>query len=238
MGFCLQLYLDFSAYTDIAIGTARLLGIRLSENFNYPFLASSPTDFWSRWHMSLTSWFRDYVYTSLGGTQRTRPLSTAARVVLVMTLVGLWHGAEWHFVMFGLLSGIAIVGHATLRLVPRRSRRGPLLGRWWWSPFASRVVGLTAIGVIMVFFRASGLDTAVDVLVGIASARQGWSAEFTPQLVLVVVVGVIHVWRGRRGPSPARATPPWVRGAMWVAMLLLVLYGTVESDQQFIYYQF
>ena len=153
--FSFQLYLDFSAYTDIAIGLARMFGIRLSENFNYPFLARNPSDFWSRWHITLTTWFRDYVYTTVGGTRRSSPLRTALSILLVMGLMGLWHGAEWHYVAFGLLSGFMVIGYIAIRLWTGRKK---LLGNSFASTVISVLLMNIVINLIMVFFRAPSVE--------------------------------------------------------------------------------
>ena len=234
--FSFQLYLDFSAYTDIAIGTARCLGIRLSENFNYPFLARSPSDFWSRWHMTLTAWFRDYVYQPLGGTRRNAPLRTIMAILISMSLVGLWHGANWNYVMFGLLSGLAVVVHQLLRL---KLGRGPLLGRYFWSPFVAILLMNLTINVIMVFFRAPDLSAAYSVLSGMMTHDWSWSDKFNVSLGLLVIVIAAHAWRGMSMPlmSGLLARAP-ARGFAWLVILMVIIYGAVDRSERFIYFQF
>jgi alginate O-acetyltransferase complex protein AlgI len=107
LAFGVQIYADFSAYTDIARGSARLLGFELRENFNHPYLAQSPPDFWRRWHMSLSTWFRDYVYIPLGGS-RHGPEKTIRNLIITFFLSGLWHGASWNFVLWGLFHGVLV----------------------------------------------------------------------------------------------------------------------------------
>lgn len=106
--FCVQIYADFSAYTDIARGSARLIGFELRQNFNHPWLAQSPADFWRRWHMSLSTWFRDYVYIPLGGSRGTE-LRVARNIMLTFVLSGLWHGAGWNFIIWGAWWGVLLV---------------------------------------------------------------------------------------------------------------------------------
>ncbi len=239
MCFSFQLYLDFSAYTDIAIGTGRLMGVRLSENFNYPFLARNPSDFWSRWHMTLTSWFRDYVFASLGGMQRSRPYHSALAVVLTMSLVGLWHGAAWNYVAFGFLSGVTIVVHQSLRLYLPRRRHGPLFGTYWWSPLLAVVAANVTINIIMVFFRSPDLATAWTVIAGMVTGPWRWSTAFNLQLGMLVVVWVFHLHRGLvRADRVVVALPPPLRGALWMGLVLLLLYGSVDHTERFIYFQF
>ena len=104
----LQIYFDFSGYSDIAIGIGRMIGFKFPENFNYPYTANSVTDFWRRWHMTLSSWFRDYVYIPLGGN-RVSTLKHIRNILVVWMLTGLWHGASWNFIIWGLLFGIVLV---------------------------------------------------------------------------------------------------------------------------------
>lgn len=124
--YTLQLYFDFSGYSDMAIGIARLFGIKVMENFNWPYLAKDPSDFWKRWHMSLTGWFRDYVFIPLGGSRGS--LSTTIRnTLIVMAITGLWHGAQWHFVFWGMY-------HALGLIAVRLYRRFLLPGLLRWVP--------------------------------------------------------------------------------------------------------
>jgi D-alanyl-lipoteichoic acid acyltransferase DltB (MBOAT superfamily) len=110
IGFGIQIYCDFSGYTDIAIGAAMILGFKLPMNFNKPYFATSPSDFWKRWHISLSSWLRDYLYVPLGGNRKS-PLRTYVNLIIVMFLGGLWHGASWNFVLWGLLHGLYLAIH-------------------------------------------------------------------------------------------------------------------------------
>ena len=116
IAFGIQIYCDFSAYTDIAIGSAQLFGIRLPENFKSPYAAHSPQDFWKRWHISLSSWLRDYLYIPLGGS-RHGPRVMLTALMVTMLLGGLWHGAAWNFVLWGLLHGLLLIGHRWLKKV-------------------------------------------------------------------------------------------------------------------------
>ncbi len=114
VAFALQIYFDFSGYSDMAIGLGLVLGFRFLENFNYPYIAGSVTDFWRRWHMSLSSWFRDYVYIPLGGN-RVAPWRWALNVMVVWTLTGLWHGAQWNFMAWGAFFGVVLLAEKTVR---------------------------------------------------------------------------------------------------------------------------
>lgn len=139
-----RILLDFSGYSDIAIGLARMMGIRLPENFNWPYLATSLQDFWRRWHISLSSWIRDYVYIPLGGSRRSLP-RTMLNGLIAFALCGLWHGPAWHFILWGLYHGAGLVVSANYPRLPGRSglwlqtamRRLPWLGRGLTLAFVS-----------------------------------------------------------------------------------------------------
>ena len=143
--FAFQIYCDFSAYSDIAIGTGRLLGIRLSRNFAYPYFSQSITEFWRRWHISLSSWFRDYVYIPLGGSRHSRPNRFRNLLVTFLTS-GLWHGAAWHFVFWGGINGVAVASESGAsesgaseaeRPTGRKNRAAIVFCRVRRRPFAS-----------------------------------------------------------------------------------------------------
>ena len=146
--YALQIYFDFSGYSDMAIGLGRMFGFRFNENFNYPYAARSVTDFWRRWHISLSSWFRDYVYIPLGGN-RVRPARHLFNLFVVWLLTGLWHGANWTFILWGLAYFVLLMleKYTPLQKLPS------LLGRAYT---------LLAVGLCWVLFRAVSLGTAVE----------------------------------------------------------------------------
>lgn len=236
--FSFQLYLDFSAYTDIAIGLARLMGIRLSENFNYPFLARNPSDFWSRWHMTLTNWFRDYLYRALGGTRRSQPMVTAAALLTVMGLMGLWHGAAWNFIAFGLIAGLVMVVYMGLRLWLARGRQYWLTPSWWSTPITI-LFGSCFIHFIMIFFRSEDLPQAWTVITGIISGS--WSIReslYIPFLVLAFVWSAHIVFGSMKKRFHDWQLPPAIRGTLWALLLLMINYGAIDVTERFIYFQF
>src|SRR5438094_243783 len=152
-GYSLQLYFDFSGYSDMAVGLAWLLGFRFPQNFSSPFKAENISDFWRRWHMSLSSWFRDYLFIPLGGSRRgTR--RTVLNLVATMFLAGLWHGAAWTFVVWGLVHGVFLGGHALLR------RAGLTPG----SVALNRLITFALVCGAFVVFRSPNLGSAGDVL--------------------------------------------------------------------------
>ena len=173
----MQIYCDFSGYTDIAIGCALLLGFRFPENFNAPYTARSLQDFWRRWHMTLSSWLRDYLYIPLGGNQGSRP-AMYRNIMITMVLGGLWHGAAWTFVAWGAYHGVGqCLGHYRRAKTGRsRAPRPATRAGWWvaWQRFAT--FQLVCVG--WVFFRATSFGNAfADVrppLHGLDGCRPRW----------------------------------------------------------------
>lgn len=151
--YALQIYFDFSGYSDMAIGLGRMFGFRFLENFNYPYCSQSLQEFWRRWHISLSSWFRDYLYIPLGGN-RVSELRTYANLFIVFVLCGLWHGASWNFLIWGLFHGaiLSIERFGLSRLIERL-----------WRPLRHLYLIIIVL-VSWVFFRAENLDDALDYL--------------------------------------------------------------------------
>jgi alginate O-acetyltransferase complex protein AlgI len=148
--YSLQIYFDFSGYSDMAIGLGKMFGFEFAENFRHPYAAVSVTDFWRRWHISLSSWFRDYVYIPLGGS-RGGSLATYRNLLIVFLLCGLWHGANWTFIVWGLWHGLFLIAE---RLLP--------ISRW--PTIVTRSITLLAVTIGWVFFRAQSLEQAGGVL--------------------------------------------------------------------------
>jgi alginate O-acetyltransferase complex protein AlgI len=184
--YTLQIYFDFSGYSDMAIGLGRMFGFRFPENFNYPYVAASIQDFWRRWHMSLSAWFRDYVYIPLGGN-RSSTGRTYFNLVLVFFLCGLWHGASWTFVIWGLFHG----GFLVLERVGLGARVYALP-----SPLR-HAYALLVVMIGWVFFRADTLAKAVTMLAAMAGAGGGAPAPYAPawywnaEVLLALAAGVI-----------------------------------------------
>jgi D-alanyl-lipoteichoic acid acyltransferase DltB (MBOAT superfamily) len=234
-GYALQIYGDFSGYSDIAIGIALLLGFRFPDNFNQPYRAASLQDFWRRWHISLSTWLRDYLYIGMGGNRRGRG-RTYRNLLITMVLGGLWHGAGWTFLIWGLIHGLGLVVARLLR--DRRGAPAPpgSLGHWL------RVVGtfhLVCIG--WVFFRAVDLDRALEVF-----GALGGSWTSAPSLdggvAALLVLGLVMQFapRGRADgfwASLGRA-PVLVQAAVvLVAILGIDLLGP-DGVAPFIYFAF
>ena len=160
--FAGQIYFDFSGYSDIAVGAAALLGVKLSRNFDHPYAACSIREFWRRWHISLTRWFTDYLYIPLGGS-RCGALRHGVNLMLVFLVSGLWHGAAWHFVLWGALHGLFLVAENGIR------RRFP---DWQLPRPAARLLTLALVCFAWVFFRAGSIPEGMQLL---AQLPVGWS---------------------------------------------------------------
>jgi len=184
--YTLQIYFDFSGYSDMAIGLARMFGFRFLENFNYPYVSRSIQEFWRRWHISLSNWFKDYLYIPLGGN-RVRPWRVYCNLVLVFLLCGLWHGASWNFVIWGMLHGIFLIlerfGLATFF-----DKKAYWLGHAY---------ALFIVVIGWVFFRSESLRGALTYLKAMAGFGQGTGIEYhlglylNHEIALVLVLAVL-----------------------------------------------
>lgn len=169
--YSLQIYFDFSGYSDMAIGSARMLGFHLPKNFNFPYLSSNLTEFWKRWHITLSSWLQEYVYYSLGGNRKGR-VRTYLNLLLTMVIGGLWHGAAWTFLVWGALHGIGLILHK-LHLkygISKGSKAGHLFCMLFTFGYAS---------LCWVFFRADSLNEAWLVLTRLFSCQTGILQPYT-----------------------------------------------------------
>lgn len=226
IAFGLQIYFDFSGYTDMAIGLGRLFGIRLPQNFNAPYRALGISDFWRRWHMSLSSWLRDYLYIGLlGGNRRGRPREYA-NVAVTMLLGGLWHGANWTFVIWGAYHGALLLIE---RAFGERVRRVPVL--------ALRVLTFALVVVGWVLFRSPDVGVAatwlerMSAVGGLAGAAPGGGLIVLVPVGLAVVVFVPETWHVRFGTS--------TRWAIAYALTFVCAYIFMSAGTSpFIYYQF
>ena len=238
--FAVVIYADFSGYTDIAIGIAQLLGFRFPLNFDRPYTATSIQDFWRRWHMTLSRWLRDYLYIPLGGSRKGRR-RTYVNLMITMGLGGLWHGAAWNFVLWGLLHG----GFLAIGQWKRERRAAGVLAeppdtnvtRW-----LQRLAAFNLVCLGWVFFRADSIDTALSLLGRLVT---GWSTPtdlVTPLVVLAIAVGLGAQFLPR-GPAEvlkdllARARPVPLGIAFATALFVISTLGP-QGVAPFIYFQF
>ncbi len=222
--YALQIYCDFSAYSDIAVGVAALLGYRFPVNFDQPYRAASPAEFWKRWHISLSSWLRDYLYIPLGGDTGTRRVYV--NLAVVMLLGGLWHGAAWHFVVWGLLHGAALIAARALPLA------------------LPRVVAICLtfhfVCLTWVFFRAPDLGRALDYLAGLANP--GLPDHASAFVIGLIALGLAAQFlpkdRLTRAESLVVRWPAWAQGAALGAAIVLIDAIGPKGVAPFIYFQF
>ena len=238
-GYAVQIYADFSGYTDIAIGCALLLGFRFPENFDAPYTARTLQDFWRRWHMTLSRWLRDYLYIPLGGSSGSRA-RLWRNIVITMVLGGLWHGAAWTFVAWGALHGVGqVAGHERRR---RREARGlPAMAEGPWRVALQRVSTFHMICLGWLFFRADSLSSARLLLERLVTAW-GPAPLVTPLLVatLAAVVGVQYLPRDilvRAHAAFARQRLAVQGAALGGALLAITTLGP-QGVAPFIYYRF
>jgi alginate O-acetyltransferase complex protein AlgI len=225
--FCWQIYFDFSGYTDMARGVARMMGFRLMLNFNNPYLATSLGEFWSRWHISLSTWFKDYVYIPLGGNRKGN-FNTYINMFLTMVISGLWHGAAWTFVIWGAV-------HALGRFVTRELERTAFY-KHKVPRLAKQLFVFVFVSFAWIFFRAETIGDAWLIVTRIFSS--GLANPYCPVLALALVFSVwlyqfIHESRIKR---VLELSP--VRIAIVVAMILYLTIFAPSSEQAFIYAQF
>ncbi len=236
-GYTMQVYMDFSAYTDMAIGSALLFGFRLPDNFDRPYKATSIQDFWRRWHKTLGSWLRDYLYYPLGGS-RGSDWATYRNLFITFVLIGLWHGASWTFVVYGLLHATAMSVHRFFR-VNVAARVAPRLTWWGWT---WRVfVTLHFIVLARILFRARDFTHAGEICASLLSGTAHVN-QMTPTLWALLVGTFIVHWAPRRyvdgiGRAYERL-PALLQGALLGLSILCIMQVAATDVVPFIYFQF
>lgn len=252
--FTIQIYCDFSGYSDIAIGCARLFGFDLMKNFDYPHLARSIPEFWRRWHISLTTWFRDYVYFPLGGSRCSQGRAVR-NVLLVWAVSGLWHGANWTFVCWGLYHGILLAIYNVLGI---NTKYQHIVAYGKWLPSVKEVLQVTftflLVAIGLVIFRAETLTDAIGYLSGMCSSSlfdMAASLEFLQGQMLqlyILIPGILLLftseWFSRQRVYPLQFAPGGfvsrhavVRYSIYVCFLIMI-FGLSMSKTEFIYFRF
>ena len=229
--FAVQIYADFSGYSDIAIGSARLLNIRLQPNSRYPFFSRNMKELWQRWHISLMTWFRYYVYFPLGGSRRGR-WRTVVNTMIVFSLSGLWHGANWTFVIWGTVNGLLLLPfifmprkqlseHATLRDLPRC------------------VLTFLTFAAVFLIFRANGI-THLGVICDVLVNGSWLTRPMYVDPILYIVPFFVIEWLGRKQEFPIKRLPfpTAVRWIIYWALLIGISIASLDRNMQFIYFQF
>ena len=235
-GYAIQIYADFSAYTDIAIGVAALLGYRFPQNFNQPYRALGIGDFWRRWHITLSNWLRDYLYIPLGGN-RGGKLATSRNLLLTMVLGGLWHGANWTFLIWGALHGVALV-------IDRAWRDGKTYAAIGSAPLVKALYWFVTFHFVCfawLFFRAPSLDAVSAYLSGLVTDN-GAAITMPSYAPVLIACGALT----QMIPANARAIlgarldgrAPALQGAFGFAAFYAVLVMAPTASAPFIYFQF
>jgi D-alanyl-lipoteichoic acid acyltransferase DltB (MBOAT superfamily) len=255
-GYAVQIYCDFSAYSDIAIGVAALLGYRFQRNFNQPYRAETLADFWRRWHMSLSSWLRDYLYVPLGGNRRGK-IRTYINLLLTMVLGGIWHGAAWKFVIWGALHGGMLAVErmlANLGRTPRgqtsradvsaqsqHMRDDPVSTRPLWRRALAVLFIFHFVCLCWIFFRADDATRAFELITGLGNWSQP-ATLLTPFLGSLIAFGLlIQLTPGdmlERLDRLYHRVPTWAVGVLAGLVLLLIEIIGGDSSAPFIYFQF
>lgn len=242
-GYAIQIYCDFSGYTDIAIGVALLLGFRLPINFNSPYKATTITDFWKRWHISLSSWLKDYLYIPLGGNRKGK-WRTYINLVITMLLGGLWHGAHGRFIIWGGIHGVGLIIHkAWLKISPFKSVNNIILTGF--GRFLSLLITFHFVCLAWIFFRAESNESAWLMIEKILTMEFSIIPEILSSYFFVVFIMLIgfslhylptkfkNLYKG------IFMNLPLLVKSIVIAILVLIIYQTKSSDvQPFIYFQF
>ena len=240
--FAIQIYCDFSGYSDIAIGVAKLMGFELLVNFRFPYFSRDIAEFWRRWHISLSSWFRDYLYIPLGGS-REGLLKAIRNTLIIFVVSGFWHGANWTFIIWGLLHGLYFL---PLLIAGKNRKNLGVVAEERMLPSLKELLNMlftfSIVCFAWIFFRAQTLGDAFEYIRGLFDFSFSIdSGIYPPYLLLLVVFFVIVEWMARRNNiaflfDTLRMRP--VRYAAYYGLLMLiVLYGTF-SETAFIYFQF
>ena len=247
--YTLQIYFDFSGYSDMAIGLGRMFGFRFPENFRWPYVAASVTDFWRRWHISLSTWFRDYLYIPLGGN-RVSPARRYGNLVIVFFLCGLWHGASWNFAIWGLWHGSFLVIERVrtgIRNPQSTSLNEEGILAW---PIWPHVYTLIIVMIGWVFFRAETLPEAITFLKAIAGLTTAAPTTYTvawyltPELWLALTAGTIgsSPWAptlaARLEKTNAWGLPLLNTAALMALLVLSVMSMAARTYNPFIYFRF
>ncbi len=233
LAFTLQIYFDFSGYSDMAIGLGRIFGFRFPENFDYPYISTSITEFWRRWHMTLGSWFRDYVYIPLGGNRVSKP-RWLCNLAIVWLLTGFWHGAAWNFILWGLWFAVLLVGE-----------------KLFWGKYLTKVPLLRRVYVLFfvilsfVLFNANSLTGALTDLrhlfggLPFSSAETRYALRSNAVLLGIAILGATPLPRKLASQLEHRAVATVLEPLLLVALLLLVTAWLVDgSFNPFLYFRF
>jgi len=239
-GYAIQIYCDFSGYTDMAIGMGKMMGFDLGINFNKPYQSTSLTDFWRRWHISLSSWLRDYLYIPLGGNRKGK-FRTYLNLFITMLLGGLWHGANWKFIFWGGMHGVGLAVDKIWQKATKGRLRDYRLAR-----IAGWFITLHFVVFLWIFFRADSFTTAWEMIAQVFSSFD-WAylpvfcqtrKLFVLLMVLAVAIHAIPSAKFDRVEKAYIRTPFWVKAVVFILLIQCILQIKSSDVQPFIYFQF
>lgn len=230
--FAFQIYTDFSGYSDIAIGSARLLNIKLTINFSYPFFSRSPKELWRKWHISLMTWLREYVYFPLGGSRCSR-LRTCFNIMVVFSISGLWHGADWTFVIWGFLNGLTLLPFVFMK------KSTPATEFATWRDLPKCLITFLIFALIFISFRSPNISHFNECITAMVSLSL-FTVPMGLKSLIYIVPLVLVEWWGRKQEFPIMRLPmPTVlRWAIYWSLLFLIGFYSAGRDIQYIYFQF
>jgi len=241
-GMFVVVYLDFSSYSDVAKGTAQLFGVKLTQNFRYPHAAGNIAEYWRRWHISMSTWVRDYVHRPMGGF-RPRNLWFDSRTTLVtMALVGLWHGASWTFVVWGIANGMSLILYRVWRIyVLRRFKGNPFLATPAWSLLSWLTTNFIRIAISVLFFSPTFASALVFYRrLYLEPTLAGFEEPYVwVGFALCNLFWLFHYAQSRWDyGAKVDAMHPLLRATGYTLLFYVLLFGAVDKAEQFIYYQF
>lgn len=247
IAYSIQIYCDFSGYSDMAIGVARVLGYDLGRNFNLPYLSKNVTEFWKRWHISLSSWLQEYLYISLGGNRKGK-FRTYVNLMVTMVLGGLWHGASWNFILWGALHGAALIVHK-LFMNWRKQRISTNCDITVTSSLASgfktllSILGTyTFVSLCWIFFRADSFDTAWTIISRIFTLAEGISYTYVYTVIFAVALLIIHIYcyfkTNKEGTYLLLDLNKFLPKVIIILVVLLTAAFAYQGNGAFIYFRF
>lgn len=251
--FTYQIFCDFSGYSDIAIGAARVMGFKLMKNFNRPFHSKSIAEFWRRWHISLSTWFRDYLFIPLGGSRF--PIRQCINILIVFLISGLWHGAAWHYIEFGASSAIFMIfGLLTINIRTKIARVTGIAKHANLYAALQIAVTFTLIVTVMIFFRANNTSDAIYIIKSmfidsftdilnmirhIAIGRIASDADIIGCFGLIIFLETVHFFQSRINIIEFINAKPWfIRWSVYYVFIFLLVCGATSNNTEFIYFKF
>ena len=239
--FAIQIYCDFSGYSDIAIGVARLFGFKLMRNFAYPYFSRDIGEFWRRWHISLSSWFRDYVYIPLGGSRVEKP-RRIWNIIVTFTVSGFWHGANWNFLAWGFINGAYYI---PLMLADKQKKNTDTVaeGRLFPSLAEAGAMSLTFLMALFawIFFRAESITVAFEIIGKIVTHPfdGGSYFRYIPAILYCYAL-LLAEWfqRTKQHALQIESLPVWVRWSIYYAIIFIITIFAYTAEKEFIYFQF